>query len=92
VPGREAWCFSRRDASTTLSYRPRDDVVASQPEARGDCCSATTSPSMRVHSHRRIRVAAAAQPRWNEQALSVERFCKFYSSGDMSGSVPVYVI
>jgi hypothetical protein len=46
---------------------------------------------MRVHSHRRVRAPAAAQPRRNEQALSVERLCKFYPSGDMSGSVLVYV-
>jgi hypothetical protein len=47
---------------------------------------------MRVHSHRRVRAPAAAQPRWNEKALPVERLCKFYPSGDMSGSVPVYVV
>jgi hypothetical protein len=46
---------------------------------------------MRVHSHRRVRTLAAAQPQRNEQALPVERLCKFYPSGDMSGSVPVYV-
>jgi hypothetical protein len=46
---------------------------------------------MRVHSHRRIRALVAAQPRRNEQALPVERLCKFYPSGDMSESVPVYV-
>jgi hypothetical protein len=46
---------------------------------------------MRVHSHRRVRAPAAAQPQRNEQALSAERLCKFYPSGDMSGSVPVYV-
>jgi hypothetical protein len=45
----------------------------------------------RVHSHRRVRALAAAQLRWNEQALPVERLCKFYPSGDMSGSVLVYV-
>jgi hypothetical protein len=44
---------------------------------------------MRVHSHIRARALAAAQPRQNEQALSVERLCKFYHLGDMSGSVPV---
>jgi hypothetical protein len=47
---------------------------------------------MRIHSHRRVRAPAAAQPRQNEQALPVERLCMFYPSGDMSGSVPVYVI
>jgi hypothetical protein len=47
---------------------------------------------MRVHSHRRVRAPAAAQPQRNEQALSVEHLCKFYPSGDVSGSVPVYVI
>jgi hypothetical protein len=46
---------------------------------------------MRVHSHRRVRAQAAAQPRWNEQALPVERLDKFYPLGDMSGSVLVYV-
>jgi hypothetical protein len=46
---------------------------------------------MRVHSYRRVRAPAAAQPRRNEQALPVERLCKFYPSGDMSGSIPVYV-
>jgi hypothetical protein len=46
---------------------------------------------MRVHSHRRVRAPAVAQPRWNEQALPVERLGKFYPSGDMAGSVPVYV-
>jgi hypothetical protein len=46
---------------------------------------------MQVHSHRRVRAPATAQPQRNEQALSVERLCKFYPSGDMSGSVPVYV-
>jgi hypothetical protein len=46
---------------------------------------------MRVHSHKRIRAPAAAQPRRNEQALPVECLGKFYPSGDMSGSVPVYV-
>jgi hypothetical protein len=46
---------------------------------------------MRVHSHRRVRAPAATQPRRNEQALPVERLCKFYPSGDMSGSIPVYV-
>jgi hypothetical protein len=84
-------CFSESKASTTPSHRPRDDVVASQPEARGGCCSATASPFMRVHSYRRVRAPAATQPRRNEQALPVERLCKFYPSGDMSGSIPVYV-
>jgi hypothetical protein len=46
---------------------------------------------MRVHSHRRVRAPAAAQLQRNEQALSVERLGKFYPSGDMSGSVHVYV-
>jgi hypothetical protein len=46
---------------------------------------------MRVHSHRRVRAPAAAQPRRNEQAISIERLGKFYPSIDMSGSVPVYV-
>jgi hypothetical protein len=46
---------------------------------------------MWVHSHRRVRALAAAQSRRNEQALPVERLCKFYPSGDMSGSIPVYV-
>jgi hypothetical protein len=46
---------------------------------------------MRVHFHRRVRASAAAQPRRNKQALPVERLCKFYPSGDMSRSVPVYV-
>jgi hypothetical protein len=46
---------------------------------------------MRAHSHRRVRALAAAQPRWNEQHLPVERLGKFYPSSDMSGSVPVYV-
>jgi hypothetical protein len=89
VSGRGAWCFSGSKASTTPSHRPRDDVVASQPEVRGGCCSATTSPS--PCSHRRVRAPAAAQPRRNEQALPVERLGKFYPSGDMSGFVPVYV-
>jgi hypothetical protein len=47
---------------------------------------------MRVHSHKRVRAPVAAQPQRNEQALSVERLCKFYPSDDMSGSVPIYVI
>jgi hypothetical protein len=47
---------------------------------------------MRVHFHRRVRAPVAAQPRQNKQALPVERLCKFYPSGDMSGSVPVYII
>jgi hypothetical protein len=47
---------------------------------------------MWVHFHRRVRAPVAAQPRQNEQALPVERLCKFYPSGDMSGSVPVYII
>jgi hypothetical protein len=46
---------------------------------------------MWVHSHRRVRALAAAEPRQNEQALLVERLCKFSPSGDMSGSVPIYV-
>jgi hypothetical protein len=46
---------------------------------------------MQVHSHRWVRATAAAQPRWNDQALPVERLCKFYPSGNMSGSVPIYV-
>jgi hypothetical protein len=46
---------------------------------------------MRVHSHRRVCSPTAAQPRRNEQSLPVECLCKFYPSGDMSGSVPVYV-
>jgi hypothetical protein len=46
---------------------------------------------MRVHSYRRVRAPAAAQPRRNEQALPVERLCKFYPLGDMSGSVLIYV-
>jgi hypothetical protein len=86
APDRGTWCFSGSKASTTPSRRPRDDVAASQPEARGGCAP------MRVHSHRRVRAPAVAQPQQNEQALSVERLCKFYPSGDMSGSVPVYVI
>jgi hypothetical protein len=47
--------------------------------------------TMRVHSHRRVHAPVAAQPRQNEQALPVERLCKFYPSGDMSGSVLIYV-
>jgi hypothetical protein len=47
---------------------------------------------MRVYSHRRVYTPAATQPRWNEQALPVKRLCKFYHLGDMSGSVPVYVV
>jgi hypothetical protein len=47
---------------------------------------------MRVHSHRRVHALAAIQPRRNEKALRVERLCKFYPSGDMSGSVPVYTV
>jgi hypothetical protein len=47
---------------------------------------------IRVHSHRRVRAPAVAEPRWNEQALPVEHLCKFYPSGDTSGSVLVYVI
>jgi hypothetical protein len=31
----------------TLSHHPRDDVAASQTEARGDCCLAVVSPSPR---------------------------------------------
>jgi hypothetical protein len=46
---------------------------------------------MRVHSHRRVCAPAAAKPRRNEQAFPVERLCMFYPSGDMSGSVLVYV-
>jgi hypothetical protein len=46
---------------------------------------------MRVHSHRRVRAPAASQPRRNEQVLLVERLCRFYPSGGMSGSVPIYV-
>jgi hypothetical protein len=91
VLGRGAWCFSGSDASTIPSRRPRDDVATSQPEAQGGCCSATASPSMRVHSNRRLRAPPAAQPRWNEQALLVERLCKFYHSGDMSDNVPIYI-
>jgi hypothetical protein len=68
--------------------------VASQPEARGDWRSATASPSQCSHvgslPHMR-RAPAAAQTRQNEQALPVERLCRFYSSSDMSGSVLVYV-
>jgi hypothetical protein len=44
-----AWCFSGSKASTTPSRRPHDDRAASQPEARGGCCSATTSSSPRSH-------------------------------------------
>jgi hypothetical protein len=51
----------------------------------------TRCTTMRVHSHRRVRALAAAQPRRNEQPLSVEHLGKFYPSGDMSRSVPVYV-
>jgi hypothetical protein len=47
---------------------------------------------MRVHSHRGVHAPAAAQPRWNEQALLVEHLSKFYPLDDMSGSVPVCVI
>jgi hypothetical protein len=46
---------------------------------------------MRVHSHKRVRAPVAAQSQQNEQALSVERLCKFYPSGDLSTSIPVYV-
>jgi hypothetical protein len=46
---------------------------------------------MRVHSHRRVRAPTTAQPQRNKLVLPVERLCKFYSSGDMSRSVPVYV-
>jgi hypothetical protein len=46
---------------------------------------------MRIHSHKRVRALAAAQPRRNEQALPVERLYKFYPSGDMSRSIPVDV-
>jgi hypothetical protein len=46
---------------------------------------------MRVHSHRQVHAPAAAQLRWNEQALPVEHLDKFYPSSDMSGSVTVYV-
>jgi hypothetical protein len=70
---------------------PHDDVAASQPEARGGCCSATVSPSMWVQSHMRVRAPAAAQSRWNIQALPVDRLYKFWSLGDMSVSGHVYV-
>jgi hypothetical protein len=90
LPCRATWCFSGSDASTTPSRRPRDDMVAPKPEARRGCCSAVASSSMRVHSHRWVRAMAAAQPRRNEQTLPVEHLCKFYPSGDMSGSVLVY--
>jgi hypothetical protein len=50
APRRGAWYFSGSKASTTPSRRPRDDVAASQPEARGGCCSATASPSLRSHA------------------------------------------
>jgi hypothetical protein len=43
------WCFPGSKVSTTLSRRPRDDVAASQPEARGGCYSAIASPSPRSH-------------------------------------------
>jgi hypothetical protein len=46
---------------------------------------------MRVHSHMWVRAPTVAQPRRNEQALPVERLRKFYPSGDMSGSIPVYI-
>jgi hypothetical protein len=45
-----AWCFCGSEASTTLSRRPHDDKVASQLEARGGCCVATASPSLRSHA------------------------------------------
>jgi hypothetical protein len=32
--------------SATLSHHPRNDVVASQPEARGGCHSVAVSPSL----------------------------------------------
>jgi hypothetical protein len=43
------WCFPGSKASTTPSRRPRDDVAATQPEARGGCYSATASTSPRSH-------------------------------------------
>jgi hypothetical protein len=46
---------------------------------------------MWVHSRRRVRALAAAQPQRNEQALPIEHLYKFSPSGDMSGSVSVYV-
>jgi hypothetical protein len=46
---------------------------------------------MRVHPHRWVRAPTAAQPQRNVQALPVEHLCKFCHSGDMYGSVPIYV-
>jgi hypothetical protein len=46
---------------------------------------------MQVHSHIRVHAPTTAQPQQNEQALLVERLYKFYPSGNMSESVPVYV-
>jgi hypothetical protein len=46
---------------------------------------------MWVHSHSWVRAPAAAQPWRNEQALPVERLCKFYRLDDMSESVPIYI-
>jgi hypothetical protein len=50
APGRGAWCFSRSKASATPSCHPRDDVAASQPAARGGCCSVIASHSPRSHA------------------------------------------
>jgi hypothetical protein len=46
---------------------------------------------MRVRSHMPVRAPVATQPRRNEHALQVECLGKFYPSGDMYGSVSVYV-
>jgi hypothetical protein len=73
-------------AMTWRLHSPRLEVAAVEQQLH------LLRARIRVHSHRRVRAPAAAQPRRNEQALSVERLCKFYPSGDMSGSVPVYVI
>jgi hypothetical protein len=47
---------------------------------------------LQVHPCRWLHAPVRAQPRRNEQALTVERLCKFYHSDNISGSVPVYVI
>jgi hypothetical protein len=59
-------------------YSPRLEVAAVQQQ-------------LHLQSQMRVCAPTVAQPRRNEQALPVERLCKFYPSGDISGSIPFYV-
>jgi hypothetical protein len=82
-----ALCFSWSGVPATPSCHPQDDVAALTLRRKVATVQQKfhllrASP-LRVHPCRRLHALVRARSRRNEQALSVERLCKFYPLGDM---------